>query len=168
MRLYIFSILLLSVNSICYSQTLYDPTHMLGRQMLPTSLQDVNDSTVTIFDSTSMKYTFVDLYFNECGPCNANIPKIKKLQQKFGNKLVIVTANKNNYKYEIIEHAKKYNTNFIDLSDKSALTIYELFDYKKFDAFGYPTYFLISPEGKVIFGSMNSNSWHKKVAKLIK
>jgi len=102
------------------------------------------------FDLTTYrgKYVMIDFWGTWCGPCVAEMPKVSEYAKKYKDKLEILGVNsgdskkkmkefldKNNYKWQQVLNVRgESNDNFV----------------LKFNVSGFPTKFIIDPEGKIV------------------
>lgn len=108
------------------------------------------------FDIASIKgkYILIDFWGVWCGPCVAEMPKVKAFQEKHKEKLVVLGINSGDKKEKI--------QNFIEENDYSWQQVMSsrsnLEDnfVTKFNVKGFPTKFIVSPEGKIVKRFMGS------------
>lgn len=118
----------------------------------PFSLKDNSGKIVKSSDFKG-KYILLDFWASWCGPCRANNPVLKRINDKYHNskfELISISAdeNSNNWKAAIKKDSMNW-TNLLDLKGRNS---------KILDAYGiaaYPTYILINPSGKVILRTEN-------------
>lgn len=92
------------------------------------------------------KYVLIDFWFVGCSSCIENFPRLKKLKENHESRLEIVSLTPYDTKERIntfLNKHSQYDWLFSPINKKS-----ELLDY--FNILYYPTYYLISPEGKLI------------------
>lgn len=90
------------------------------------------------------KYVLLDFWGSWCGPCIEQIPKLKQAYQKFkgANFEIIGFAYDNRSTLE--KAVKDYDINWPQIVDLKG-------GYNsKFNVYGYPTYYLINPNGKIV------------------
>lgn len=138
---------------------------LLGEKTFTTLYNTTTGITLGKVDST-LPYTLIDYYFAGCKPCNANLSKLQKLQEKFSNRLQIVAINPIDDSATIVKHRAKYNLQHTIIWGKAAWASKDYFGLPE-SPFGYPFYLLITPTGKLIYESINSNKWHKEIARLL-
>ncbi len=94
------------------------------------------------------KYVMIDFWGTWCGPCVAEMPKVSEYVEKYKGKLEILGVNsgdskkrmadfleKNDYKWQQVLNVKgESNDNFV----------------LKFNVTGFPTKFIIDPDGKIV------------------
>jgi len=102
------------------------------------------------FDITSLqgKYVLIDFWGVWCGPCVAEMPTVKEFQEKHKEKLVVLGINSGDTK----EKMQKF-------LDENGYTWQQLMSDRKntsdnfvnrFNVKGFPTKFIIDPEGKIV------------------
>ena len=91
------------------------------------------------------KYMLLDFWSSGCGPCIMAIPEMGELQQKYADKLTVVSLSSDAEKTWRAASARHKMTwkNWSDKKQTAGL-------YMKYGVRGIPHYVLISPEGKVV------------------
>jgi len=102
------------------------------------------------FDLKSLrgKYVMIDFWGTWCGPCVEEMPTVKKYSEKYKDKLVIIGIDSGDTKDRIIDFVTKNDYNWLQLMSKKG-TGPDNF-VAKFNVNGFPTKFIIDPEGKII------------------
>ena len=91
------------------------------------------------------KYLLLDFWSSGCGPCIMALPEMGELQEKYADKLAIVSLSSDTekrWRAASAEH-KMIWANWSDKKQTGGL-------YAKYGVRGIPHYVLISPEGKVV------------------
>lgn len=91
------------------------------------------------------KYMLLDFWSSGCGPCIMALPEMKEIQEKYKERLTIISLSsdtKNRWQVASARHAMTWQ-NLSDLKQSAGL-------YAKYGVRGIPNYVLISPEGKII------------------
>ena len=91
------------------------------------------------------KYLLLDFWSSGCGPCIMAIPEMGELQQKYADKLTVVSLSSDaekTWKAASVRHKMTWK-NWSDKKKTAGL-------YLKYGVNGIPHYVLISPEGKVV------------------
>ncbi len=94
------------------------------------------------------KYVVLDFWGTWCSPCIQGIPNMKKYYERYGGRLeyVGIACNEKNGIEGVIKRVEKSKMNWIHLMNGEDLNNYS----KMFGVTGYPTKFVIGPEGKVV------------------
>lgn len=91
------------------------------------------------------KYLLLDFWSRGCGPCIMAIPEMEKLQQKYADKLTVVSLSfdmEERWREASAEHPMTWK-NWNEKKQSEGL-------YLKYGVNGIPHYVLISPEGKIV------------------
>jgi peroxiredoxin len=114
------------------------------------SIQDfsinTHDGQSLSLSSFSGKYVLIDFWFVGCSSCIENFPKLKQLKEATADKLEIISLSPYDTNEKIttfLRKRPKFDWIFAAIDRKG-----ELLDY--FNIMYYPTYFLISPSGKLV------------------
>ena len=91
------------------------------------------------------KYLLLDFWSSGCGPCIMALPEMGELQEKYADKLTVVSLSSDTEKRwkEASAQHKMTWTNWSDKKQTGGL-------YAKYGVSGIPHYVLISPEGKIV------------------
>jgi thiol-disulfide isomerase/thioredoxin len=129
----------------------------------------IEDSTIALGESNTAKYILLDFYFVACKPCNQALKKIEKLLDQHSQKLNVISINPTYFdtKDAIIKHKKEKGIKNPVIYGEAARKLLTQLG-KNSNTMGYPFFILINPKGKIIYQSLNSLSWHKKINKLLK
>lgn len=94
------------------------------------------------------KYVVLDFWGTWCSPCLQGIPDMKKYHDKYEDKLeyVGVACNEKKGVEGVIKRVEKSKMNWFHIMNGTDLNNYS----KMFGVTGYPTKFVIDPEGKVV------------------
>lgn len=96
------------------------------------------------------KYVLVDFWTCWCGPCHAQFPMVKLVRELFGDRVEVIGFHDNSVPVEKIrEHAKQRDLDFPIAIDHADGRTFE--KYKELGMTGFPSYFLLDPEGKILF-----------------
>lgn len=94
------------------------------------------------------KYVLIDFWGIWCGPCVAEMPEVKKFQEKHKDNLVVVGINSGDTKEKIQAFVAKNNYGWIQLMSDKKNTPDNFVN--RFNVQGFPTKFIIDPNGKII------------------
>ncbi|MBD0832574.1 TlpA family protein disulfide reductase [Aestuariibaculum sediminum] len=97
-------------------------------------------------------YVLLDYWGTWCGPCMAEIPKIKEYYQKYSDKnFVVVGVNSGDAvpKWKKTVEDNGYNWEHIQTTSENNLLV-------PFNVTSFPTKILIDPAGKIIYSSNNA------------
>ncbi len=88
----------------------------------------------------------IDFWGVWCGPCVAEMPKVKEYADKYADKLTVLGINSGDTKEKMMQFLKPKGYNWQQLmSGKNADNL-----VLKFNVSGFPTKFIIDPEGKIL------------------
>ncbi|WKD84684.1 Thiol-disulfide oxidoreductase ResA [Polaribacter huanghezhanensis] len=88
----------------------------------------------------------IDFWGIWCGPCVAEMPKVKEYSKKYADKLTVLGINSGDTKERIKDFIQKNNYTWQQVmsgKDSDDLVL-------KFNVVGFPTKFIIDPEGKIL------------------
>lgn len=107
--------------------------------------------STTLLGTFKGKYVLLDFWTTWCGPCHGDFPSLKLAQALYGDRgLAVVGIHDNSVPLALIaEHAKEQKLTFpiaIDLPDGRLVQTYTKLGLCS----GYPSYILLSPQGKVL------------------
>lgn len=109
------------------------------------SCEDINGNTVTL-ESLKGKYIYIDVWATWCGPCRGEIPALKELETKYGEKgicFVSISCDQNKKAWE--EMVKKEELKGVQLIFGKTDTF-----SKDYMINGIPRFILLDREGKII------------------
>jgi len=123
---------------------------------------DAKDFT---FSSLRGKYVLIDFWGIWCGPCVAEMPTVKKYANKYANKLTVLGINSGDTKEKIKDFITKNGYDWKQvLSGKNTDNL-----VLKFNVSGFPTKFIIDPEGKILHRYLgDSEASFSKLDELLK
>lgn len=144
---------------------LFPPTIVkVGDDMADTDLYDLEGNLHHLTELQG-KYILLDFWSSGCGPCIMSIPEMGEVQEKYKDRLAIVSLSSDTEKVWKAA-SKKHQMTWYNWSDKKQTSGL----YLKYGARGIPHYVLISPEGKVVstWAGYGKGSLLKKMEELIK
>ena len=118
-------------------------TVKIGDDMADAELYDL-EGKVHHLAELKGKYILLDFWSSGCGPCVMAIPEMGELQQKYADKLAVVSLSSDTEK-RWREASAKHQMTWMNWSDKQQTGGL----YAKYGVRGIPHYVLISPEGKI-------------------
>jgi cytochrome c biogenesis protein CcmG/thiol:disulfide interchange protein DsbE len=113
-------------------------------------------------DKLKGKVVVLDFWATWCGPCIRSIPKTNELMEKWGDKLVIIGICHPRGSDKMAAAAKKHGIKFpiaIDPQEKTDLS---------YMVNGYPDYFIIDQNGKLVVADCANDKVEAVVEKLLK
>jgi thiol-disulfide isomerase/thioredoxin len=118
-------------------------TTKLGQKIPPLVSKTINGKPF-LLGETKEKYLLLDFWGSWCSPCIAEMPELKKFQQKYQNKVELIGLVCKDTKEKALTAIKKHALNWTHL-------------YSETDEFGalfgltsYPTKILLDPNGIVV------------------
>jgi len=121
----------------------------VGQKGLEFTYKDVEDKPVSFSDFKG-KYVYIDLWATWCGPCKAEIPHMKKIEEDYhGKNIVFVSLSldkpKDNQKWK--DFVKKEQLKGIQImADKE----FNSDVAKNYDVHAIPRFLLFDPKGNII------------------
>ncbi len=108
---------------------------------------DINDKMIALEDFKG-KYVYIDVWSTRCGPCIAEIPYIKELQQEFKDKnIVFVSVSLDNSRSAWEKMVKDRELKGVQLF---AMHDWESTINKDYNIKGIPRFIMIDKEGKIV------------------
>jgi len=120
---------------------------------------DIKKSDTVKSNELNGKVVLMEFWIKNCGYCMLAFPEIKELQEKYGNKLEIISIN---------AYEKKEEIDFFYKREKPAYQM--LYNGEKFanglGIYSYPASIILDKNGKVIYTSSGFNK--EKIEQLLK
>jgi thiol-disulfide isomerase/thioredoxin len=88
----------------------------------------------------------IDFWGTWCGPCIEEMPKVKAYQEKYADKLTVLGINQGDTKDKIEKFITPNGYTWTHLMDGKGAANFVF----KFNVAGFPTKFIVDPEGKVL------------------
>jgi thiol-disulfide isomerase/thioredoxin len=98
------------------------------------------------FDALKGKYILIDFWGTWCGPCVAEMPKVKEYQEKYSDRLTVLGVNQGDSRDKIEKFIVPNGYNWTHLVNGDGEDDFVL----KFNVAGFPTKFIVDPEGKIL------------------
>lgn len=98
-------------------------------------------------ESLQGKYVLLDFWGTWCGPCVAEMPKVKEYKEKYKDQLVVVAINSGDTKEQIKKFITPKGYDWIQLISKRKG---ESDFVSKFNVNGFPTKFIVDPNGIIL------------------
>ena len=120
---------------------------MVGKIVPDFTTNSTLDGSKFTFSSLRGKYVLIDFWGIWCGPCVAEMPKVKEYATKYADKLTVLGIDSGDSKEKIKEFINKNKYDW-----QQILSIRNTSDdlVLKFNVAGFPTKFIIDPDGKII------------------
>lgn len=115
------------------------------------SFIDVEGKTKNILQFGENKIILIDFWASWCAPCISNITKLKELQAKHGDKLVIVGVSTDKDEDKWKNAIKKHNADWVQLRDDK--NIVDLLKIKSI-----PYFMVCNKDGKIVYAGNSSLS----------
>jgi len=98
------------------------------------------------FNSLKGKYVLMDFWGTWCGPCIKEMPKVKEYQEKYKDKLIVLGVNQGDTKEQVEKFITPNEYTWTHLMNGNGDDDFVL----KFNVAGFPTKFIIDPDGKIL------------------
>lgn len=124
---------------------------------------DINNKPVDL-KTYKGKYVLINFWASWCGPCIAELPTIKKLNDEYGNsKLAVISVSIDKDKKAFMDAIKKYGITWTNI----------LHDIELENIFlktsAIPQVYLIDPSGKLVYSREEQKDYHlNKLTKILK
>lgn len=135
---------------------------VVGKAAPVFSLADTAGRSISL-NTYRGKYVLLDFWGHWCSPCIKSFPKLKQLQQSYGDKLVIIgiAAEFAEDKSKWIQTIKKNDLSWIQvselMSDKGEVNT-------QYNITAFPTYLLLDKEGTVLERTLTIDQIEQKLA----
>ncbi|NVK53752.1 MAG: AhpC/TSA family protein [Flavobacteriaceae bacterium] len=125
----------------------------IGKVVPNFSTNKTLDGNTFTFNSLRGKYVLIDFWGIWCGPCVAEMPTVKKYSEKYADKLTVLGINSGDTKEKIIDFINKKGYQWPHLMSGKEVDNLVL----KFNVSGFPTKFIIDPNGKILHRYLGSS-----------
>ena len=136
-------------------QRVYDENKVLfkGQPAVPFTFKDITGKEVSLSDLKG-KYVYIDVWATWCGPCNAEIPHLKKLEEEFeGRNICFVSIS--------CDDSQKAWERFVQAKQLGGIQLHMGGDKSFMEAIrckGIPRFLLIDQDGKFLNANMSRPS----------
>lgn len=136
-------------------QRVYDANKVLfkGQPAVPFTFKDITGKEVSLSDLKG-KYVYIDVWATWCGPCNAEIPHLKKLEEEFeGRNICFVSIS--------CDDSQKAWERFVQAKQLGGIQLHMGGDKSFMEAIrckGIPRFLLIDQDGKFLNANMSRPS----------
>ena len=120
---------------------------LIGKTVTDFTTKNTMNETEFQFNSLRGKYVLIDFWGTWCGPCVAEMPKVKEYQEKYINKLTVLGINKGDTREKIEKFVTPKDYNWKQLLAGEGNEDLVL----KFNVTSFPTKFIIDPNGKILY-----------------
>lgn len=120
----------------------------------------ITGNTVEL-DKLKGKYIYLDFWGTWCSPCREEIPILKSIYSEYQNENFVLIGIANDNIQALQDFVKKQEINWeqiLQSEDKSIIAEY--------DVTGYPTTFLIDPDGKIISKNIRALELSEKLKEI--
>lgn len=107
--------------------------------------RDINGRTISLSSFRNKKYVLITFWATWCGPCIAEIPKIKSIYEKYPNDLEIISIAYSSNETAYLKAVKDNKMNWVNIYDNTKL----INDYGGLK--NIPRNYLIDMTGKIIY-----------------
>ncbi len=119
---------------------------VVGKTVQNFTTESTLDGKTFEFNDLKGKYILIDFWGTWCGPCIAEMPKVKEYQEKYRDKLTVLGVNQGDTKEKVNEFITPKGYTWTHLMNGKEQDDFVL----KFNVAGFPTKFIIDPEGKIL------------------
>ena len=134
--------------------TLFGLKTLIDRRALALSLDDLDGRTRNI-DYAKSKLTLISFWASWCQPCIVELPALKRLYERYADKgMKFVLINVGEEAEDI-----RYAINKYEMPDYQHLRDPEGETMKAWNVYGFPTNFLIKPDGELPMASFGAVEW---------
>lgn len=125
---------------------------MIGNVVPSFSTTKTLDGSEFSLSSLRGKYVLIDFWGTWCGPCIEEMPTVKEYQLKYPDKLAILGINSGESIDKINKFIEPQNYNWQQIITGEGDDNFVL----KFNVTGFPTKFILDPEGKILYKFVGS------------
>jgi thiol-disulfide isomerase/thioredoxin len=160
-------------NSTLGKQLYVEQTNLINNKIATGAgkevpLFKVNDINNSLFTNSSLKGQPYMIVFSAtwCGPCQKQLPKLKKLYQSYSkNGLKVIYFNDDNNVVRWKEHVLKNNLTWINVSERLKPSVSKI--PKSFGVYSIPTCLVVNKNGIIIYNSDETDPSIEKLESFI-
>tara|TARA_R110000850_G_scaffold182360_1_gene307821 strand:+ start:82227 stop:83336 length:1110 start_codon:yes stop_codon:yes gene_type:complete len=127
---------------------------LLNSQAKDWTLQDLDGKQISLSDFKGQNM-FIEAWVSSCDHCIASIPKVKQIENEFGDKLKVITIN---FDYDLEETKQAITNHHIDYT---VLLGNSQFD-KDYDIRSFPSYYVIDKSGEIVYTNRGTIAGEKE------
>lgn len=121
------------------------------------SFPDTTGNLVSLTDFTG-KYVYIDIWASWCGPCIQEIPKLKELEEEFGDEIAFISISVDNEKETWHKFVREKELTGIQLLSQGGRHA-KIMDLYMIQAI--PRFIMIDPKGKLVDVDASKPSYNK-------
>ena len=125
---------------------------LIGKVVPNFSTNKTLDGSTFELSSLKGKYVLIDFWGTWCGPCVSEMPTVKEYQEKYPNKLAILGINSGEPIDKINKFIQPKNYDWQQIITGEDEDNFVL----KFNVTGFPTKFILDPNGKILYKFVGS------------
>ena len=114
---------------------------------------DINRNEVTFSKISKKKYVLLDFWATWCPDCRAEVPEMKRLHEKYGDKVLFVGISMDTKEDQWKKYVADNDMDWLQLSElkkwKQGTVVPELYNVH-----WIPTVYIIDSKGKVLLGTV--------------
>ena len=129
---------------------------MLNVQAPDWSLLDLNGKKVSLSDFKGSPI-FLEAWLSSCSHCMESLPKIKQIENEFGNKIQVVTVN---FDYDLAETNETMTAKNINYTVLQGDAVFD----QNYDLRSFPSYFVIDSDGTIVYSERGAIGGKKEKA----
>lgn len=119
----------------------------VGKIMPNFSTNATMDGEAFELNSLRGKYVLMDFWGTWCAPCIAEMPTVKAYQEKYADRLVVLGINNGDTMDKVKKFVEPKGYDWYQILDKDGEQDLVL----KLNVAGFPTKFILSPEGEILY-----------------
>ncbi|MDR2680857.1 MAG: TlpA family protein disulfide reductase, partial [Tannerella sp.] len=134
-----------------------------GFKAIPFEGQDFKSKADVTLDNYKGKYLFIDFWAVWCGPCMEELPHLKTMYENMDKSKVEIIGIVGSSTPDALESMiEKYGITWTQILSDEVNTITQ-----KYNVYGYPTTFLLDPDGIIIAKNLRGKELENKINELI-